>query len=62
VVAASLAAACLPVVVVNPAQVRHFALAVGKRAKTDPIDAETIARFVAATNPEIRARRNPRAG
>jgi transposase len=54
VVAASLAAACLPVVVVNPAQVRHFALAVGKRAKTDPIDAETIARFVAATNPEIR--------
>ena len=55
VVAASLAAACLPVVVVNPAQVRHFALAVGKRAKTDPIDAETIAQFVAGTNPEVRA-------
>jgi transposase len=55
VVAASLAAALLPVVVVNPAQVRHFALAVGKRAKTDPIDAETIARFVAGTNPEVRA-------
>lgn len=54
VVAAGLAAACLPVVVVNPAQVRHFALAVGKRAKTDPIDAGMIAQFVAATNPEIR--------
>ena len=55
VVAASLAAALLPVVVVNPAQVRHFALAVGRRAKTDPIDAETIAQFVAGTNPEVRA-------
>jgi len=54
VVAASLCAASLPVVVVNPAQVRAFAQALGKRAKTDPIDAAVIARFVAATNPEIR--------
>lgn len=54
VVAAGLSAAGLPVVVVNPAQVRHFAQAVGKRAKTDPIDAAMIAAFVAATNPEIR--------
>jgi transposase len=54
VVAASLAAAGLPVVVVNPAQIRAFAQAVGKRAKTDPIDAAVIARFVTATNPEIR--------
>ena len=46
VVAASLAAAGLPVVVVNPAQVRHYAQALGKRAKTDPIDAAVIARFV----------------
>ena len=38
VVAASLSAAGLPVVVVNPAQVRAFANALGKRAKTDPID------------------------
>jgi len=52
--AASLAAACLPVVVVNPAQVRAFAQALGKRAKTDPIDAAVIARFVEATNPEVR--------
>lgn len=54
VVAAGLAAASLPVVVVNPAQVRAFATALGKRAKTDPIDAAVIARFVAATDPEVR--------
>ena len=54
VVAAALAGAGLPVVVVNPAQVRHFAQAVGQRAKTDPIDALMIARFVAATKPELR--------
>jgi transposase len=54
VVAASLAGAGLPVVVVNPAQVRAFAQALGKRAKTDPIDAAVIARFVAATTPEVR--------
>ena len=35
--------------VVNPAQVRAFATALGKRAKTDPIDAQVIARFAAAT-------------
>lgn len=54
VVAAALAAAGLPVVVVNPAQVRAFANALGKRAKTDPIDAAVIARFVEATSPAIR--------
>ena len=54
VVAASLAAAGLPVIVVNPAQVRAFAQALGKRAKTDAIDASVIAHFVAATKPVIR--------
>ena len=54
VVAASLAGARLPVVIVNPAQVRAFAKALGERAKTDPIDAAVIARFVAATKPPIR--------
>jgi transposase len=54
VVVASLAEAGLPVVVVNPAQVRAFANALGKRAKTDAIDAAVIARFVEATAPEIR--------
>ena len=54
VVAASLAAAGLPVVVVNPAQVRAFAKALGQRAKTDPIDAAVIAHFAEATKPEVR--------
>ncbi len=53
-VAASLGAAGLPVVVVNPAQVRAFAQAVGKRAKTDPIDAAVIAHFAQATAPPVR--------
>jgi len=54
VVAASLSAAGLSVVVVNPAQVRAFAKALGKRAKTDPIDAAVIAHFLEATKPEVR--------
>lgn len=49
VVAAALAAAELPVVIVNPAQIRAFAKALGKRAKTDPIDAGVIAHFAEAT-------------
>jgi transposase len=55
VVAAGLASAGLPIVVVNPAQVRAFAQALGKRAKTDPIDAAVIAHFVEATKPEPRS-------
>jgi len=54
IVAAALGGAHLPLVVVNPAQVRHFAQAVGKRAKTDPIDAAVIARFAEAVKPEPR--------
>lgn len=54
VVAASLSAAGFPVVVVNPAQVRAFANALGKRAKTDPIDADVIAHFIEATKPKVR--------
>jgi len=54
IVAAGLAGAGLPVLVVNPAQVRAFAQALGKRAKTDPIDATVIARFVEATKPQLR--------
>jgi transposase len=51
---AALASAGLPVVVVNPAQVRAFAKALGQRAKTDPIDAAVIAHFAEATKPEVR--------
>ena len=54
IVAAALAGAGLPIVVVNPAQVRHYAQALGKRAKTDPIDAMVIARFAEAVKPEPR--------
>lgn len=53
--AATLAEAGLPVVVINPAQVRHYAKAVGTRAKTDSLDARMIALFIAATEPEPRA-------
>lgn len=55
IVAAAIAGAGLPLAVVNPAQVRHFAQAVGKRAKTDPIDAAVIARFAEAVQPQPRA-------
>lgn len=51
---AQLAAAGLPVMVLNPAQVRHYAIAIGQRAKTDPIDARLIALFVQAVRPEVR--------
>ena len=54
VVAAGLAGAGLPVVVVNPAQVRAFAQALGKRAKTDLIDAAVIAHFAEATKTKLR--------
>lgn len=53
-VVAALAAARLPVVVLNPAQVRHYGQAIGQRAKTDPIDARLIALFMAAVRPEPR--------
>ena len=41
----------VPVSVVNPRQVRDFARGVGRLAKTDPIDAEMLARFGATVNP-----------
>ena len=55
IVAAALAVAQLPLVVLNPAHIRHFAQAVGQRAKTYPIDAAVIARFVEAVKPTPRA-------
>lgn len=50
----TLAAASLPVVVVNPRLVRNFARALGKLAKTDAIDALVIARFAQSVRPEVR--------
>lgn len=54
VVAAGLAAAGLPLAVVNPRQIRDFAKAVGRLAKTDPLDAEIIAHFAEAIRPQPR--------
>jgi transposase len=54
-VVGALAAACLPIVVVNPRQVRDFAKATGRLAKTDRLDAEVIARFAEAVRPQPRA-------
>jgi transposase len=53
-VVTELVAAGLPVVVVNPRQVRDFAKATGRLAKTDRLDAWVIAHFGAATRPEVR--------
>lgn len=52
--AGALAAARFPVVVVNPRQVRDFAKAAGKLAKTDALDAQTLARFAEVMRPELR--------
>jgi transposase len=50
----AMALAALPVVVVNPRQIRDFARSVGLLAKTDAIDAQIIARFAEAVRPEFR--------
>jgi transposase len=55
VVAATLAAAALPVAVINPRQIRDFARATGRLAKTDALDAQAIAGFAAAVRPAARA-------
>ena len=53
-VASALAAAGLPVAVVNPRQVRDYAKACGRLAKTDRIDALILAGFAAAIRPQVR--------
>lgn len=50
----ALAAAGLPLVVVNPRQVRDFARATGQLAKTDALDAAVLARFGAVVQPPVR--------
>ena len=49
-----LAAAGVPVVVVNPRQVRDFAKATGKLAKTDALDAQVLAHFAEVLRPALR--------
>jgi transposase len=53
--AAQCAAAVLPIAVVNPRQVRAFAQALGRTAKTDDIDAAVLAEFGARVQPTARA-------
>lgn len=52
---AELAMNALPVIVVNPRQVRDFAKALGRLAKTDAMDAEVLMHFAQAVKPETRA-------
>jgi transposase len=54
VVASALAAAHLPLAVVNPRQIRDFARSTGKLAKTDRLDAAAIAHFAEAIRPPAR--------
>ena len=56
-----LGAAGLPVVVVNPRQVRDFARSTGRLAKTDRIDAKILAHFGEAIRPEVRPLANEQA-
>jgi transposase len=51
----ALVAAELPVAVINPRQVRDFAKAMGKLAKTDVLDAQILARFAEAVRPALRS-------
>jgi len=52
--AAELSSAGLPVAIVNPRQVRDFARATGRLAKTDRIDADVLVRFAQRVGPEVR--------
>jgi transposase len=58
-VAAALAGAGLPLCVVNPRQIRDFARAMGRLAKTDALDAEAIALFAERIRPEARPLLDP---
>ena len=58
-VAAALAGVELPLCVVNPRQIRDFARAMGRLAKTDTLDAEVIALFAERVRPQARPLREP---
>lgn len=51
---AELATAKLPVTIINPRQIRDFAKATGKLAKTDKVDAAVLAHYAAVIMPEVR--------
>ena len=53
-VVTALAVAHVPVAIVNPRQVRDFAKAIGRLAKTDAIDAAVLALFAERVRPDVR--------
>lgn len=53
-VAAALVEAGLPVRIVEPGRVRHFARSIGQQAKTDALDARVLAHYAEAVRPESR--------
>ena len=57
-VVSACAVAGLPIVVVNPRQVRDFAKAIGRLAKTDALDAEVLALFGERVQPPVRPLRD----
>ena len=59
--ASALAILGVPVVVVNPRQVRDFAKSTGRLAKTDLLDARVLAHFAEAVKPEPRPLRDEQA-
>jgi transposase len=60
-VAGALASAGIAVAVVNPRQVRELARATGRLAKTDRLDAQVLARFDEAVEPEVRSLKDEQA-
>ena len=59
VVVKALKRAALPVVVINPRQVRDFGRALGRLAKTDALDCRLLAEFAERVNPPLRASATP---
>jgi transposase len=54
-VAYAMSEAGLPVVIINPKILRHFAKSTGKLAKTDKLDAQVLAHYALAIQPPVRS-------
>ena len=58
-VAYAMSEASLPVVIMNPKILRHFAKSTGKLAKTDKLDAQVLAHYAQAIQPPVRPLKDP---
>jgi transposase len=58
-VAYAMSEAGLPVVIMNPKVLRHFAKSTGKLAKTDKLDAQALAHYAQAIQPPVRPLKAP---